>query len=219
MKNQRLCLFRVCALFPLASALLLGSNSDAPAQILNGSFETPGGNRQLAENWTLFGEAYRANYGPPKKDGSWGVIVSGLLPGSGVSSGVSQSLPASTGEQWTFSGFVYNDEFNAAALNQGDVVFLRLDFTGSYGTVSTESPHLDYLMPINNWISLSAGGTAPEGTTGVTFSAILFQEEVRPGGNAWLDDFSVSVQVPEPAAASLLLFGTGLGWALRRRTG
>jgi len=144
--------------------------------------------------------------------------------------GTYQTFPATPGQTFTFSGYVYTP--NALVAQSNDYAILQMDFySGSppnnyasgtdyltlgtdVGTPAGTAPAGLVALPQATWTLASVSGTAPAGTN----SMAVYLLDINADSNAdfYFDDTSLTASaVPEPASLGMLSV-VGLA-ALRRR--
>jgi hypothetical protein len=219
----------ICAgAFGLASAWMVSS---ASANLLTDpGFElqtlAPNPNPTGTAGWSNFGGANFLNTALAHT-GSW--VMDTPDDGGGYSvPGTYETLAATPGQQFTFSGYVYTP--NALVTNSNDFAILQMAFFPGAGpsnylggtqignavgvNVGTPAGGGGLALPQGVWTLASVTATAPAGTN--SMAAYLLDINADANGDFYFDDTSLTATaVPEPASLGMLSM-VGLA-ALRRR--
>ena len=123
---------------------------------------------------------------------------------------------AATSSSFTLSGLSASDSYNVYIYSTGDVSGQGGAFSFGATTLTTSANPRDGTNFIlgNNYVVFS--GVTPDGTGSATFNWVF--NGVSANSSTALNGIQiVSVAVPEPSAASLLIGSLGMGLLVRRR--
>ncbi len=242
---------KTLTLFAAFFATILGASlARAQNLLVNPGLDDPAVNEgNTATGWTL--ETFRTNSGPddtanfpnfadrtaPAGRGLW---YRGFLgaPADPAQAHLSQTIPASPGNTYTFSGWAHFetyypgglDNLNAgtgppAPTNDGpasptDNVF-AIEFLDVGNNVLAGSLEIELAADgqtndpdtaLRDWMEHTLMATAPLGTVNVRVRASMVDGVLNPGVNpqsAFVDDFSLTV-IPEPASVALGVIAVAL---------
>ncbi len=162
--------------------------------------------------------------------GTSALLIDGTADGQWWSPNLVQSFPASAGQQFNLSGYMYQDSNNPIA--DASFGLFKIEFTDSIGAIlqptvasigqiNYANPGIESLPFLNSgsasdtWLFSEAEGIAPAGTANVHF--YLLNVNADPGLSVQDIYFDDVVAIPEPATIGLMgLFGAGLLYARRR---
>ena len=189
-----------------AAALAAGAcASTASAQLVNGSFETPGPGLIIFQGWTAqFGNVFLdASAEVAAFDGvNSAKMFGGFIPGAQSDTGVQQNIPATAGAVYTLTTHALTPDFDPLAefvappdqFPTGHLALGIIDFLDAGGGV-IGSATVDAIVagddPTDTWIERSVEATAPVGTASANITLLLIQFD-DPAGSIFCDDVSVT---------------------------
>jgi hypothetical protein len=166
-----------------------------------------------ASGWIAFGNVFNTAAPNPlpagPRSGVGALKQFGTFPGV---SGAFQTFTASPGQTWSLSGFGLSASTDPMQAENFALLKISFQDAGNNELAGFESAHITITSPLDQWLALSAMGTAPAGTHHVNLFALFVQPNFN-GGAAFFDDLSA---VPTPGALGLLA-ASGLVLARRRR--
>lgn len=237
---NRLRLFLNCTLGALANTC---AAVGPPELLFNGNLSLPVTGMGTPTGWTA---AFTppgtpsarlisfANHNRPLDPDGYGWWLQAFFGGGGappVTAHLTQSVPATPGMTYTFSGWSLFEQNYAGGVNvlspaspggatasPTDTVFALEFYDMNSLLLAAFSKELkaDGQTNTQQWRQHTVTGLAPAGTTSVVVRASMLNGvfNVDPMMTAFVDDFSLTA-VPEPTAATLVL--AGLAVAIRRR--
>jgi hypothetical protein len=218
----------------MASTLLVSGVSAGNVPVVDPSIElgTPAGPENTG-GWSYFNGASQSNL--VAHTGNYSIELPNA-PGNVPGAFETYNIDVTGGAQFDLTAYGYtNEQIAPPGPSNNNTSFGGIqatffsgdDGTGSnLGTVATGpgnaafSNHIDYTSPVGVWIPLDTGViTAPAGSESMQiFALAVFPQLADSNGGIFVDDFTLTNVVPEPASIGLLAIGGVALLARRRRT-
>jgi hypothetical protein len=180
----------------MAAAGTMMAAGAALAQVNNGSFETPG-QFSLFDSWGNFGNAFAETVDVPARTGVFSVKMFGNFNGPFNATGVFQDIPATPGQTWRGSVWVYNR--TPDAMQGGNFAAFNLEYRNFIGGLINYSSAYaaNVNTPRDQWLEVKVNGITPPGTAFVRVVPIFLQAANESGAIFFDDAEAAPVSQPE----------------------